>query len=194
MLGARHLGGTWPPPGWWLYLLGLSPQRPQQNPDPPPPPPQVLEELGKGGKYQVPEDFPYQEARRLFKGGRPLRGAGPPAPGLPVHACVSLSAAPRPPNCLSALPAEPDVLKGDQVPQLKWSAPDTGAGARPACRGPSDPLGCVLSSPPRILETGALDQVQSKQRAPSPLTLLQTAWCSSWCTKRHLQRTACARP
>lgn len=47
----------------------------------------VLEELGKGGKYQVPEDFPYQEARRLFK--------------------------------------EPDVLKGDQVPQLKWSAPDT---------------------------------------------------------------------
>ncbi|EFN50740.1 hypothetical protein CHLNCDRAFT_37697 [Chlorella variabilis] len=38
-------------------------------------------------KYQIPEPFPYQEARRLFK--------------------------------------EPDVVKGDQIPQLKWTSPDT---------------------------------------------------------------------
>lgn len=66
--------------------LNLSSPQPQPSiPTPPNPPthththlpthpdhptsPQVLEELGKGGKYQVPDDFPYQEARRLFKGG-----------------------------------------------------------------------------------------------------------------------------
>lgn len=48
----------------------------------------VLEAIeAGGGKYQVPEPFPYEEARRLFK--------------------------------------EPDVLRGEQVPQLKWTAPDT---------------------------------------------------------------------
>jgi hypothetical protein len=64
----------------------------------------VLEAL-QGGNYQVPEDFPYQEARRLFKGagGRagqglpPLLAAGrlPFAPTL-ARACERMQAAVRP--------------------------------------------------------------------------------------------------
>jgi flap endonuclease-1 len=40
-------------------------------------------------KYTIPEPFPYQEARQLFK--------------------------------------EPDVLRGEAIPSIKWSAPDKGA-------------------------------------------------------------------
>ena len=43
-------------------------------PPPPPPPPQVLEALDNT-KFMVPEPFPYQEARQLFKGA-PGRGRG----------------------------------------------------------------------------------------------------------------------
>eukprot|EP00887_Chlorella_sp_A99_P006878 scaffold2.g6878.t1 len=46
----------------------------------------VLEELDSS-KFQIPDPFPYQEARRLFK--------------------------------------EPDVLKGSDIPALRWTAPDT---------------------------------------------------------------------
>lgn len=46
----------------------------------------VLDSLDKD-KYQIPDPYPFEEARRLFQ--------------------------------------EPEVLKGDQVPALKWSAPDT---------------------------------------------------------------------
>lgn len=46
----------------------------------------VLAHLDKD-KFKIPDPFPYEEARQLFK--------------------------------------EPEVLRGDQVPALKWSAPDT---------------------------------------------------------------------
>ncbi|GAB4813462.1 hypothetical protein N2152v2_000508 [Parachlorella kessleri] len=46
----------------------------------------VLESLDPA-KYQIPDPYPYEEARQLFK--------------------------------------EPDVLKGDQVPPMKWTAPDS---------------------------------------------------------------------
>ena len=45
----------------------------------------ILENIDKD-KHKIPDPFPYQEARRLFK--------------------------------------EPDVLKGDQTPAIKWKAPD----------------------------------------------------------------------
>lgn len=45
------------------------------------------------------------------------------------------------------LPAEPDVMKGEQVPQLKWSAPDTGDATQAAPGG--------LCSRPRLLRCTA---------------------------------------
>lgn len=130
------------------------------------------------------------------------------------HACrmrlraplVALPAARRPPRLPFPPLAEPDVLRGDQVPQLKWSPPDTGASSRAAagsrgarsecCRLPgfhtlqhSCSPSCQRCSPVHVQLGAAIPRAP-----PPPRLLLQTAWCSSWCTKRRLQKTACARP
>lgn len=102
-------------------------------------PVQALESLDPS-KYSIPDPFPYQEARQLFKGGF----VAPPSvvmfsgcmscdsKALAMHAtgqmprlCFILNLPSRMIHCSPT--AEPDVLRGEAIPAIKWSAPDKGA-------------------------------------------------------------------
>lgn len=108
---------------------------------------QVLASLDPS-KYQIPDPFSYKEARQLFEGepqhcgchARALEAEG-------WRGGFGSSAKKGRCSCPACLPAEPNVLKGEQVPPLKWTTPDTG-GCMAACahalHNPSPPAsaGC----------------------------------------------------
>ena len=62
-------------------------------------------------KYQIPDPFPFEEARRLFKGAHHF----PPSAAVP--ACCAC-------DNRRFCHAEPDVLRGEKVQPLKWVAAD----------------------------------------------------------------------
>ena len=106
----------------------------------------VLTELEAKGKYDIPQPFPYEEARRLFKGERFNHTSTWLVldwyPVLPLLckdsnvrcARVSCAAAALTGDfldCLSRMHsedvpccAEPEVLRGDALPPLKWTPAD----------------------------------------------------------------------